>query len=374
MKSLSIVADQQIPFVKEAFSNIADITLIDGRAIEHKTIVNADVLFVRSITKVDQTLLENSAVRFVGSATSGIDHIDCRYLQDHDIHFTYTAGSNARSVAEYVLSSLFVIAELQDYSLSDKSVGIIGCGHIGSLLVQFLEALGVRCLINDPPLAKTQQDPRYVSLETALGADILSIHVPLQSAGEFPTQNLLNKNTLALLKPNIILINTARGNIINEQDLIAFKNNHPAATLILDVWQHEPNINQDLLKLTTIATPHIAGYSLDGKLNATRMLFTDLMNWANLKNDQATLNQLAQQQYPLNLAGDMISLAVLQSYDVRSDASALRHLLTLKGRDAALYFDDLRKNYPVRREFTKRLIHATGTDKNLLRQLGFIVA
>lgn len=371
---LSIVADQQILFAKEAFSDFGKVTLVDGRSIEQQTIENADVLLVRSVTRVDKALLENSPVRFVGSATSGIDHIDLAYLENSDIYFTHAPGSNARSVAEYVLSSLFAVSELHEFSLAEKTVGIIGCGQVGSRLKRFLNALGVKCLINDPPLALSTGDNLYVELEEALTADIISLHVPLNLDGEFPTKDLLNKSLLSRLKADVILINTSRGEVINEIDVLEFKKNNPDSTLILDVWRNEPEINLDLLQQTLIATPHIAGYSLDGKLKATRILLDALIEYTGHEAETSNLSFLDQEQHTLELENDIVQLAVMQSYDVRSDAVALRNLVTFEEKECAAYFDSLRKNYPVRREFTCRIIRSDNMSNEVadqLEQLGF---
>lgn len=368
-KPLSIVADQQILFAKEAFAGLGKVTLVDGRSIGQKTIEKADVLLVRSVIKVDKSLLENSPVRFVGSATSGIDHIDLNYLETAGIHFKHAPGSNARSVAEYVLSSLYAVAELQGFPLTEKTVGIIGCGQVGSRLRNFLEALGVRCLINDPPLAQLSPDQPYVELEELLSADIITLHVPLNIDGEFPTRNLIDKDILSRLKSNSILINTSRGEVINETDLLEFKKANPASTLILDVWCNEPDISLDLLQQALIATPHIAGYSLDGKVKATRILLDALSSFAGIEVEATKLSFLDQKQHTLDLEDDIVQLAVMQSYDVRSDAVALRNLVTLEKEECAAYFDSLRKNYPVRREFSSKVIRSHSINDDTEKQL-----
>ena len=365
---LSIVADQQI-LSAEAFSAFGELTLIDGRSIDAEKIENADVLFVRSVTKVDKGLLENSPVRFVGSATSGTDHIDLAYLKSAGIHFESAPGSNARSVAEYVLSSLFSIADLQDFVLTDKTVGIIGCGQVGSRLRSFLEALGVTCLVNDPPLARSSNKGAFVELDEVLSADIISLHTPLSIDGEFPTKNLVDSDFLAKLKSDVMLINTSRGEVINEQALLEFKQDNPDSTLVLDVWCNEPDINLDLLQHTLIATPHIAGYSLDGKLKATRKLLNDLITFLNADTTLSDFNLDIQGQCTLELVEDSVQLAVMQSYDVRSDAVALRNLFTMEKEARATFFDDLRKNYPVRREFSNRVIHSGQINSEVAKQL-----
>ena len=371
-ETLTIVAGQQIVQAAETFDRLGQVRLVNGRSINPGTVKDADVLLVRSVTRVDETLLKGSAVRFVGSATSGIDHIDQTYLENAGICFAHAPGSNARSVAEYVLSSLFAIAELQDFSLTDKTVGIIGCGEVGSRLRHFLQCLNIKCLIHDPPRQLHQPDDDYVDLETIATADIISLHVPLDSEPDYPTRNLVDANFLSKLKNDVILINTSRGEVINEVDLTSFKQHHPEATLVLDVWHHEPDINLELLQQTLIATPHIAGYSFDGKLKATRMLYRALQAFIGkpVTDETGGNNETALTE----ISADQVSLAVMQSYDVRSDAVGLRQLLTLAAAERPAFFDMLRKNYPVRREFSQRIVKSSTMDQQTAQQcqqLGF---
>jgi erythronate-4-phosphate dehydrogenase len=374
VSSLKIVADQQILLAKEVFSKFGELELLDGRSIDQKSVQDADVLLVRSVTKVNESLLKNSKVTFVGSATSGIDHIDTDYLEKSNITFSQALGSNARSVAEYVLSSLLITAEQQGFALTDKTVGIIGCGQVGSRVKRFMEVLGVKCLINDPPLAQQTSNHDFVELKGVFEADIISLHVPLIMDGEYPSYKLVNKDFLNKLKPDITIINSSRGEVIDEAALLAFKDANSSSSLILDVWCNEPEIDVNLLQKTFIATPHIAGYSYDGKLKATEMLF-DALN-KHLQLELARLKLLNSEQEIMNIDDDAIQLAVLQSYDVRSDAIALASLIDVEAGKRAAYFDSLRKNYPIRREFTNRMIQTTNMShetKQQLQQLGFTI-
>jgi erythronate-4-phosphate dehydrogenase len=367
MSSLSIVADQQILLAEDVFSRFGDVQLVDGRTIDHQTIKDADVLLVRSVTKVNEALLKKSKVKFVGSATSGIDHIDTDYLKKSNIHFSQALGSNARSVAEYVLSSLFVTAEQQGFNLADKTVGIIGCGQVGSRVKHFMEVLSVKCLVNDPPLASQTSNHDFVELDEVLKADIITLHVPLTTDVEFPTYQLVNQTFLDQLKSNVVFVNTSRGEVVDETALMLFKQANPDVTLVLDVWCHEPEIEVNLLKKTFIATPHIAGYSYDGKLKATEMLFDALNRY--LKQNMAEIDLLTSERENLLIHDDAVQLAVLQSYDVRSDAIALRNLVDMDTGERASYFDSLRKNYPIRREFTNRVIEMGSMNEQTMQQL-----
>ncbi len=373
---LSIVADRQILLAEETFSHFGMVELVDGRSIEQATVKNADVLLVRSVTRVDESLLKNSKVGFVGSATSGIDHIDTDYLKKSNISFAHAPGSNARSVAEYVLSSLFATAEYNNFDLTKKTVGIIGCGQVGSRVKRFLESLGVTCLLNDPPLAEQGSTESYVGLERILEADIITVHVPLTTDGKYPTSKLVDKSFLDGLKSDAILINTSRGEVVDESALLSFKETNPESTLIFDVWCNEPEISISLLQQTFIGTPHIAGYSYDGKLKATKVLAQALQTETNsmsaiaevLTSETAVIDTL---EYNDETA---VQLAVMQTYDVRSDAIALRELISMPSGDGAIYFDSLRKNYPIRREFTNRQINIKKLNNEMqqrLLELGF---
>ncbi len=374
-RSLSIAADEQIPFVHRALSDFSRITLLDGHKINKRSIKDADALLVRSITPVNETLLDSTPIRFVGSATSGIDHVDLGYLEKAGIKFAHAPGSNARAVAEYVLSSLFAIAELRGFSLTDKTVGIVGCGHTGSRLASFLRTLGVNCLLNDPPLVKTGADGPYVDLIDIFDADIISLHVPLSYEGNFATYGMVNDAFLSRLKKNVILINTSRGEVVDENSLITFKHHNPEAILILDVWRNEPGINPELLQQTLLATPHIAGYSLGSKIRAGVMLLRALAAFFGLKTDVMPFSD----PFPAEKGGlielekleeDAIRCAVMRSYDIRSDAVVLRHLVNLPTAEQGRYYDSLRKNYPLRHEFTDFLIRARDIDEDTASRLG----
>jgi len=373
--SLSIVADRQILLAEETFSSFGDIELVDGRSIDQSTVKNTDVLLVRSVTQVNESLLKNSNISFVGSATSGIDHIDTDYLKKSNINFVHAPGSNARSVAEYVLSSLFATAEFNNFDLTEKTVGIIGCGQVGSRVKRFLESLGVRCLLNDPPLAEHSSTDSFVSLERILEADIITVHVPLTTEGKYPTSRLVDKSFLDRLKTDVVMINTSRGEVVDEPALSLFKETNPEATLILDVWCSEPDININLLQETFIGTPHIAGYSYDGKLKATNILAKALQTMTNNMLDNAQVLTAEPVTDAIEYNDDTaVQLAVMQTYDVRSDAIALRELLSMPREVRGKYFDSLRKNYPIRREFTNRHINTKKLNNEMnqcLLELGF---
>lgn len=379
---MKIVADRQIAHAKEAFASIGDVVAIDGRDINPEILHDADILLVRSITRVDRNLLKNSSIKFIATATSGIDHIDARYLHEEKIGFAYAPGCNARSVAEYVLSSLFVLAEQNQFKLTDKTVGIIGYGEVGSRVKKFLDILGVSNIVNDPPLKDKSGDSFYSEINDVLTADIITLHVPLEDEGPYPTRNLVNESFFRNIKNDCILINTSRGDVI---DLSAFRkhlDSNPDSQFVLDVWSDEPSIDVDLLSRVTIGTPHIAGYSTESKLRATEMIAQATCEYFNRQPDwEIPESRLFNQVHEIHISENLdldegTQLAVLSHYDPRSDAASLRRLPEISIQERAGYFDSLRKNYPVRREFPATLIHLDKSMNGMFstfQQLGFRV-
>ena len=277
---MKIIADINIPCVKEIFNEFGEIDLIPGREISNKMIKDADVLLVRSVTKVNKELLSDSKVRFVGTATIGFDHIDIEYLKTNNIFFASAPGSNADSVAEYIISGLLNLSKKFNFNLKDKKVGIIGIGNVGSRVKKRLDILGVECLLNDPPKERETKNRIYLPLKRVLEiSDIITVHVPLNKTGIDATYHLINDSFISMMKNNSILFNTSRGKIMDET--VIRKNRNKLLALVLDVWETEPEVNIETLEMTDIATPHIAGYSYDGKVRGTEMLYHDLCVFLN---------------------------------------------------------------------------------------------
>ena len=379
---MKIVADNQIPYVRKVFSELGEVILHAGREIRARQVRDADVLLVRSVTPVNAELLSGSNVSFVASATSGIDHVDIDYLQQAGVGFAYAPGCNAQAVVEFVLSSLFVLATQHQFRLPDKVVGIIGCGQVGSRLAQALNVMGVRCLLNDPSLEESVGGSMYCALADAQEADIITLHVPLTTSGKYPTRQLVNESFLARLRPDAILINTSRGAVVDEGALkqVLARRYFP---VVLDVWDGEPDIDRHLLASVAIGTPHIAGYSIDARLRATHMIYRSLCAHLHLSGSWRLETELAHLPVKeLTIDADVgtldgLEMVILSHYDVRGDAAALRQLLNVKGQEATRYFDELRKNHPVRREFAATTVHLFSAGKHLadvLGQLGFRVS
>ena len=380
---MKIIADENIPCADKAFASLGDVVLLPGRDMRPEQVRDADILLVRSVTRVDQALLQGSSIRFIGSATIGFDHVDRKYLTRQGIGFATAPGCNATSAAEYVVSALVVLSEKQGFSLSGKSVGIIGCGNVGSRVRDKLAALGMRCIINDPPLAAAGDGGTFVELDEVLQADIVTVHVPLSSSGMHPTHHLVDATALQKLQPGAVLINTSRGAVVDNRALNDLLEHRDDLSVVLDVWEDEPAINVSLLQKVDIGTPHIAGYSLDGKLRGTGMIYRAACEYfgADPQWDVADALPAAPSiQLEVSMHDDMTAMirsAVLDNYDVRADDARLRELQGLVSKERPDYFDRLRKEYPVRREFSETMVMIDGSTDDLeqvLCQLGFPVA
>jgi erythronate-4-phosphate dehydrogenase len=379
---MKIVADRAIPFVAQYFAGFGVLDAVDARAIDRKRVRDADLLVVRTVTRVDERLLAGSSVRFVASATSGIDHVDTAFLGAAGIGFAEAPGCNATAVAEYVLSSLFALSEARGFGLAGLRVGIVGCGHVGSRLVAFLDALGIEHLDCDPPLQRGGRDGNWRDLADLRAADVISLHVSLTNAGPHATRGMIGAQFLSGLRDNVVLVNAARGGIVDERALLHFLVERRAAACILDTWTGEPDINIELLQRADIGTPHVAGYSLDARLRATAMVARAAGDYLGIE------AQAGEPALPVPEAGeiriaagtgdlDAVRTAVLSCYDVRNDAARLRRMLELDPVDRAAFFADLRNNYPVRREFrayTVRVPPGTGRLERMLGGIGFRTA
>jgi len=365
MSGLTIVADENMPALEPLFGHLGSLIRLPGRSMTPADLQQADILLVRSVTQVGQALLRESRVKFVGTATIGTDHIDQSWLQQAGIAFASAPGCNADAVVDYVLSVCFHLAREQKFELRERTFGVVGEGNVGGRLVQRLRAMGVQVLVCDPPKAREQaiekiaestvkSSDERVDLPTLLAqADIISLHTPLTHDGEDATWHLLGADHLAALRADTILINTARGPVIDNQALLQVVRQRRDLTLILDVWEQEPVVDPELAERCRIATPHIAGYSLDGKIRGSWMLYQALGQWLGNEPEitlQSVLPPAAFSQVVLGQGADTLQLMRLL-YDPHRDDRALRATLHLPPDERAKAFDHLRKSYPERREF-----------------------
>lgn len=372
---MKIVIDENIPFAREAFGKLGSVVALPGQAISPEVIREASVLVVRSITSVDATLLQGSTVQFVGTATAGCDHIDQEYLKKNKILFASAAGANANSVAEYVISALFLHAQKKEEPLRGKTLGIVGVGHVGQLLARKAVAIGMIPILNDPPLQRRTSKSDYRSFREACKADFISLHVPLSNEGKDATRHLLNEKTLRALSPQTVVINTSRGEVIDHPAFFKQIAARQLAPPILDVWADEPAINWDFLQDVEIGTPHIAGYALDGKVAGTRMIYETVC--AALGVMPAWPTQSLPLAVPRKIqidatAGDELTILgnlCRQAYDLSSDVSRFMALLDLPVASRPAAFERLRKTYPTRREFQTLSLVIPKAQTNLLHQI-----
>ncbi|MBA3581307.1 MAG: 4-phosphoerythronate dehydrogenase [Gammaproteobacteria bacterium] len=346
---MKIIADENIAEVKQAFASLGDVHLKAGRTINAVDVENADILLVRSVTPVNAALLKNSKVRFVASATIGTDHVDLDYLAAQGIGFAHAPGCNANAVAEYVLSALCHV--LQSSEIQKTTIGIIGNGNVGSRLAEKLNILGWQYKLNDPFLAAQDNNAQYVSLDEIIETcDVISLHVPLTHAGLYPTQHLFNAARINKLKSKTVLINTARGAVIDNEALNIRLQKHNDLRVVLDVWEHEPHIAAELLSKVKLATPHIAGYSVEGKLRGTEQIYHAAWQYCMASTSLppawykpvAVINK--QIALPNNTPAALCA-AYHALYDIAKDDEAMRtQPLT------ATRFDELRKHYTLRNE------------------------
>ncbi|MDG1818238.1 MAG: 4-phosphoerythronate dehydrogenase [Porticoccaceae bacterium] len=358
--------------VDELFGRLGTIDYIPGREISAADVADADMLLVRSVTRVDQALLEGSSVTFVGSATIGTDHVDQAYLKQQGIRFAHAPGCNANGVVQYVLS---VLCNLQPDWLN-CTVGIVGCGNVGGRLYRTLRSLGVSCQVYDPFL-NLADNSDLVEFESLLGADIICVHTPLTTEGEFPTEHLFNRDVLARLGEDCLLINAGRGAVVDNGALLELLENGSGLRVALDVWEPEPNINCQLLERVLMATPHIAGYSREGKIRGTEMLAEDFYQWCEAAGEYRAISE---QSSAVTTKGQNLFEFILAAYDVADDDRRLREAVLNKSEQidsVALSFDRLRKEYPQRHEFSYFSAEFSGSDDSgeILEQarlLGFI--
>ncbi|SIO09273.1 4-phosphoerythronate dehydrogenase [Sulfurivirga caldicuralii] len=346
-----IVIDDAVPHAETLFGDLGECTLLPGRAIDAEAVKEADALIVRSRTQVNASLLAGSRVRFVGSTVVGLDHVDQPWLRQAGIHFFSAQGCNSVAVAEYVIFALLDWAHRHGTTLRGRTLGIIGVGHVGREVLKRAEALGLRCLLNDPPRAEREADFPHTPLETLLPqVDLLTVHTPLITTGTHPTHHLLNAERLARVPPQTLIINAARGGIIDETAWLE----HPGDKVV-DCWENEPQINAALLSAAQLATPHIAGHSLDAKLRGGVMASNALRRFLGLPVLEADVVDGCLPPAPPPLRAPaacqgeaLLHWAVQQAYDFYQDDAQLRQPNI---EETHAHFEYYRRHYPPRREW-----------------------
>ena len=373
---MKIFADENILAVQANFSRHGELHFFDGRSVCQADLVDADALLVRSITSIDESLIGGTKIRFVGTATSGIDHVDTAYLRDAGIHFVDAKGSNANAVVDYCFTALAFAALHRGFSLAGSRVGIIGAGAVGGLFSTKLEVLGVEVRCYDPFLAVTAQGNRkYYSLEAVLECDVVSLHVPLTSAAVHPTRNLIGAAELTALRKNAILINACRGGVVDEVALKRLLLKREDIMTVFDVWANEPAIDSSLAQSVDIATPHIAGYSAQAKSNATKILAQAFEGYFRLgadmevEVDEGNSDVVVVEGAPGKLTQWSTLLTAL-----RLDELSEQFKRALSDGVGAAAFDTFRQKLLTRREFINRPLRRdiySRDQQQLLIVLGF---
>jgi erythronate-4-phosphate dehydrogenase len=387
---VQIVADENIPLLEQFFSEFGEIRKVAGRTMTSEDVKDADILLVRSVTQVNEALIANSPVKFIGTCTIGTDHIDLAYLEainlqrsannQQKIAFSSAPGCNAQAVVDYVLSAISVLIDKRDQIFQDISVGIIGVGNVGLRLRRRLEAMGVTVIAVDP-FKEAEEVGELSSLDDALKADIVSLHIPITQAdvaAEHATYHLINEQRLQQMKPNACLINSCRGSVVDNTALKAHMSSNVDFESIIDVWEGEPNLDLQLMSRCMLATPHIAGYSLDGKMRGTEQVYQACCQTFGLPIRNKLAQYLPEPPIKRIKFGDSVPVhqalrtAIRAVYEVRVDDGIMRSsLLRTNGEALAMrtQFDLLRKNYPLRRDIPTMRVEVPSKRQDLQQAL-----
>ena len=373
---MKIVADDKIPFLKGVLETCADVVYLPGKAITRKAIADADALLIRTRTKCTEDLLKGTKVRFIGTATIGFDHIDTQYCEKQGIVWTNAPGCNSSSVQQYVAAALLKMASEFRFSLKGKTIGIVGVGNVGSKVAKFAELMGMSVLLNDPPRARAEGEKNFVSLGTTLyESDIVTLHVPLNVVGDDATWHMINDKCFKKMKKGAWFFNTSRGEVTETAALKKILSTGKPGGAVLDVWENEPDIDIELMARTFLSTPHIAGYSTDGKAKGTSIVVNSLCNHFNLPLKDWYPENVPPPELPVipvdgvgKSDDDIIRQAVNHTYNIEED--------NIKLRFSPSDFEKQRGEYRIRREFsayTVRLNGGTRKVRKILEGLGFKV-
>jgi len=373
---MKIVIDDKIPYIKGAFEPFAEVVYLPGKETTPQVVKDADAIITRTRTKCNRNLLEGSAVKFIATATIGFDHIDTEYCKEAGIEWTNAPGCNAGSVNQYIASALFSWSMRKRNDLAGKTIGIVGVGQVGSRVAKLCQTIGMNVLLNDPPRERAEGPEQFVSLKTIQQeADIITFHVPLNMEGEDATFHMVNEDFMQNLGKTPLLINSCRGEVFDTEAVYNALEASDISEVIIDCWENEPELDLELLNLAEYGTPHIAGYSKDGKANGTKMSVQAVSRFFNLGIDDWEPSGVETPENPIiNIDGNqrreysILAEAILSTYDIENDDEALR--------EAPHLFEKLRGDYPVRREFTSFTIKAKNIENstlNKLKELGFTI-
>lgn len=369
---MHITANQHLPLVTELFHENHTVELLPPTRINAQTLKNTDILLIGSHTKVNKNLLHNTPVKFVGTPISGTDHLDISWLEKNKIAWANAPGCNAISVAEYVVCCIARLKKRGFFSNEKLRAGIIGVGHVGKRVNDYLSLLGFETVLNDPPRAECKENFFSTSLKNFHDLDLICIHTPLNSHSNHPTYHLIDKHFLQRQKKDCVLLNAGRGAVINSVDLLQHGQH---LKWCLDVWENEPDIDCELLKKTELGTPHIAGYAIQSKWRGVEMIYHAIQKAFLLKEETKTSVSYPIASPIINFGDAALTWkdVVLRLYDPQVDCEQMRDLL-LSTNDVAEHFTQLRQHYPVRHEFNYPKLVGEKINKNdrqRLQQLGF---
>jgi len=375
---MKIVAARNMPFVEAAFSTLGEVTLLEGRQIGPADVRDADLLVTRSTTQINRALLENSRVRFYGTATIGTDHMDTAWLDSRGIRWCSAAGCNANSVSEYVTAALLELGARHGLSLAGKTLGIIGVGNVGRRVAGKAAALGMQVALNDPPRARGEVsgfrcqvsgEEVWMPWETLPGvleqADVVTLHVPLTADGPDPTHHLADDAFFARLKAGAVFINAARGAVVDTPALLRALESGRVSHAVIDCWEGEPDFSPALMEHCALGTPHIAGYSYDGKVNGTVMVYAEACRFLGVEptwSPDALVPPAAVPEIEAQAGDDVQAVCrdvVKQVYSIEADDRPLREAAAMDASGRRDRFDALRRGYPVRREFPATRVSLT---------------
>jgi erythronate-4-phosphate dehydrogenase len=373
---IRIIADDKIPFLKGILEPFAKVTYLPGNQINRKYVMESDALLIRTRTRCNSELLEGTPVKYIGTATIGFDHIDADYCEKNSIKWINAPGCNSSSVQQYIAAALLRIASESGFSLKDKAIGIVGVGNVGSKVQNLAGILGMKLILNDPPRARNERKISFVSLDNILNeSDIITLHVPLNMDGKDKTFHLFDRGTFGKIKKGTWLINSSRGEVVETEALKNALAEEKLTGAVIDVWEKEPEIDIPLMHTAFLATPHIAGYSADGKANGTSMIVRGLCQFFDIPLTNWFPEEIpppAESELTIDCNGksdeEIIRKAVFHTYNIVED--------DIKLRFDPSRFEKERENYPVRREFSSYTINLKGGSaeiENKLKELGFKV-
>lgn len=345
---MKIVADERVAALDSTFARHGELVALDGREIGREDLKDADALVVRTVTRVDRDLLEATAVRFVGTATIGSDHLDTAYLEAAGIRWSAAPGCNADATAQYTLAMYLLACRRLGLDAGGRRWGVVGRGNVGGRLLRLLAALDIEAIACDPPLEE-QGEAGLCPLEDVLECGVISLHVPLTRSGRWPTRHMLDASRLAQIGGDTLLINTCRGGVIEATALREWM--AAGGRAALDVWPGEPDIDRQILDRAVVATPHVAGYSVDGKLRATAMIYRAFCDCFGVREAAEVEPPPGPELDVAELPGPAVEEIVLRVCPVARDDRKMRESRRGRRDERMRGFDALRSRFPLRRDF-----------------------